>query len=139
MSAFNTATRLFHACEGLQGWEGCREFAHPDASFEAQSEPLAAIDTLQGYCDWMAGLGNGPMPGCRYDLHSAAWDEDSRTALFFATFHGTHSGDGGPVPATGQSTASHYVYAIKVAGDGKVSHMTKIWNAPWAMRELGWG
>jgi hypothetical protein len=22
--------------------------------------------------------------------------------------------------------------------DGKISHMTKIWNAGWAMRELGW-
>jgi hypothetical protein len=21
---------------------------------------------------------------------------------------------------------------------GKISHMTKIWNAGWAMRELGW-
>ena len=23
--------------------------------------------------------------------------------------------------------------------DGKVSGMTKVWNAPWALRELGWG
>jgi len=22
--------------------------------------------------------------------------------------------------------------------DGKISHMSKIWNAGWAMRELGW-
>jgi hypothetical protein len=22
--------------------------------------------------------------------------------------------------------------------DGKIRHMTKIWNAGWAMRELGW-
>jgi hypothetical protein len=22
--------------------------------------------------------------------------------------------------------------------DGKISHMTKIWNAGWAMKELGW-
>jgi hypothetical protein len=22
--------------------------------------------------------------------------------------------------------------------DGKISHMTKIWNSGWAMKELGW-
>ncbi len=22
--------------------------------------------------------------------------------------------------------------------DGKISHMTKIWNAGWALKELGW-
>jgi len=22
--------------------------------------------------------------------------------------------------------------------DGKISHVTKIWNSMWAMRELGW-
>ena len=22
--------------------------------------------------------------------------------------------------------------------DAKVAHMTKVWNAPWAMKELGW-
>jgi len=23
-------------------------------------------------------------------------------------------------------------------GDDKVARMTKVWNAPWAMKELGW-
>lgn len=54
------------------------------------------------------------------------------------TFHATHSGDGGPVPPTGKSTDTDYVYVLKMDADDKVSHMTKIWNAPWAMRELGW-
>ncbi len=136
--SFETATAFFHACEGLKGWDGCREFVASGASFTAQSEPVADLTTVEEYCDWMAGLGNGPLPGCSYDLHSAAWDEGSRTALFFATFNGVHTGDGGPVPATGKATQSHYVYAITVDEAGKVSAMTKIWNAPWAMREMGW-
>jgi hypothetical protein len=86
----------------------------------------------------MAGLGKGPLAGCSYDLHSAAWDDDTGTALFFATFNGKHDGDGGPVPPTGKATHSHYVYAIAIDDSGKVSAMTKIWNAPWAMREMGW-
>ena len=139
MSAFETASKFFHACESLQGWAGCSQYTARDATFIAQSEPLVDITTVEGYCEWMAGLGNGPLPGCRYDLHASAWDDNSGTALFFATFLAKNSGEGGPVPATGKETQSHYVYAITMDGDGKVSKLTKIWNAPWALNELGWG
>lgn len=30
-----------------------------------------------------------------------------------------------------------YVYAMQFEGD-KIRHMTKIWHAGWAMKELGW-
>ncbi len=138
MNRFETATAFFHACEGLEGWDGCQAFVAPGAAFTAQSEPLAELTSIEEYCEWMAGLGKGPLAGCSYDLHSAAWDEDNNTALFFATFNGKHDGEGGPVPPTGKATHSHYVYAITVDDSGKVSAMTKIWNAPWAMREMGW-
>ncbi len=138
MTPFETATAFFHACEGLQGWKGCQEYVAPDAHFTAQSEPVAELTTVEAYCNWMADLGHGPLHGCSYDLHNAAWDESTRTALYFATFNGKHVGDGGPVPATGKETHSHYVYAITVDDSGKVSGLTKIWNAPWAMREMGW-
>lgn len=138
MNAMDVATALFHACEGLEGWAGCQQYVAEGARFVAQSEPLVDIDTIEGYCEWMAGLGRGPLAGCHYELHSSAWDADSGTGLFFATFVGTHSGEGGPVPETGRSTHSHYVYAISVNDDGKVSHMVKVWNAPWALGELGW-
>ena len=138
MTSMQNATAFFHACEGLQGWEGCRQYVADGAGFTAQCEPLADVSTVEDYCEWMAGLGKGPLEGCGYDLHSSAWDEDSRTALFFATFNGTHTGEGGPVQPTGRTTASHYVYALRMDTDDKVSGMTKIWNAPWALTELGW-
>jgi hypothetical protein len=37
-----------------------------------------------------------------------------------------------------QTTRSHYVYVMTFGDDGKIKSMTKIWNAPWAMKELGW-
>lgn len=138
MSAYETATAFFHACEGLQGWEGCREYVAEGATFAAQCEPLVDIDTVEGYCEWMAGLGKGPLEGCSYEIKSSAWDEETRTALFFGIFTGTHVGEGGPVPPTGQQTRSDYVYALTMDSDDKVSDMTKIWNAPWALTELGW-
>jgi len=138
MNHFQTATAFFHACESLKGWEGCREFVENNAKFTAQSEPLVDVSTVEQYCEWMAGLGGGPLVGCSYALHASSYDEKTRTALFFGTFTGVHTGDGGPVAATNQGTNSHYVYSIEMSNAGKVNHMTKIWNAPWALGELGW-
>ena len=138
MSAFDDATRFFHACESLQGWEGCKPYVAPGASFRAQCEPLIDVTTVEGYTEWMAGVGKGPLRGCRYDLHTVAWDEANRTATFFATFTGRHVGEGGPVAPTNKETNTDYVYVLTMNDDGKVARMVKIWNAPWALKELGW-
>ncbi|TDJ31279.1 MAG: hypothetical protein E2O59_01020, partial [Gammaproteobacteria bacterium] len=61
MSAFETATDFFHACETLKGWEGCKQYVAPGAGFSAQCEPLVEIDTVEGYSNWMAGLGNNAL------------------------------------------------------------------------------
>lgn len=38
---------------------------------------------------------------------------------------------------TGNRVNADYVYAMTFE-DGKISHITKIWNDGWSMRELGW-
>ena len=138
MSAFENAKKFFEACEAPRGWEGCKEYVEPDAQFIAQSEPLAEVNTVEAYCDWMAGLGTQTMPGASYDVHTSSYDEGTRSAVFFATYNAKHTGEGGPVPPTQKETHSHYVYVITMNTDDKVEKMVKIWNAPWAMRELGW-
>jgi hypothetical protein len=138
MSAFDNATKFFHACESLEGWDACKQYVAPDAAFAAQSEPLVDVGTVQAYVDWLTGFGTTLTPGCSYDLHASAYDSASRTALFFATFTATHTGEGGPVPPTGKTTRTEYVYALTMDGDDKVAGMRKVWNAPWALKELGW-
>jgi len=138
MDAFENATNFFHACESLTGWEGCKQYVAADAPFSAQSEPLVDIETVQGYTDWMMGFGTITAKGCSYELHASAYDEASQSALFFATFTGSHVGEGGPVPATHKTTNSHYVYVLTMNDDAKVTRMIKVWNAPWALKELGW-
>ena len=44
----------------------------------------------------MKGFGTNICPGCSYDLHTSSWNKEKLTAMFFATFHGTHT-SGGPV------------------------------------------
>jgi predicted ester cyclase len=131
------AKQFFEACETGKGWEGCRVYCTPSASFSAQAEPLAEIRTLQGYADWMKGLLSF-MPDGRYAVKSFATDDDRNSVCAYGVFSATHTGQGGPCPPTGKSTTTDYVYVMDF-DDDKIRHMTKIWNAGWAMKELGWG
>lgn len=132
----DTAEKFFVACETGKGWEGCKEYCRPDASFNAQAEPLADTRTLAQYCDWMKGL-LGFIPDGRYDLKSFAVDEERRNVSAFAVFHGTHTDPGGPCPPTGKSVSTDYVYVMQFDGD-KISAMTKVWHSGLAVKALGW-
>jgi predicted ester cyclase len=134
-SIADVAMRFFEACEAGKGWEGCKAYCAPDASFSSQAEPLADIKTLQEYADWMEGTIR-MLPDGRYELKSFATDSERNNVTAYAIFKGTHTGEGGP-PPTGKSTRSDYVYAMDF-DDGKIRHMTKIWNSGWALKELGW-
>lgn len=137
MSAMSdTAHKFFEACEAGKGWAACAPYCTADASFAAQSEPLADVKTLADYANWMQGL-MGIMPNASYDLKSWAIDEKRHNVSAYAVFNGTHTGEGGPMPPTGKSASTDYVYVMQFSGD-KISHMTKIWNAPWALKQLGW-
>jgi predicted ester cyclase len=127
---------FFTACESGKGWDGCRQYCTPNATFSAQAEPLAGVKTLQEYADWMKGMMT-IMPDGRYDLKSFATDDERKNVSAYAVFLATHTGQGGPCPPTGKSVKTDYVYVMQFEGD-KVRHMTKIWNAGWAMKELGW-
>jgi predicted ester cyclase len=132
----DTARAFFEACETGGGWEACRAYCTPGASFAAQAEPLADVHTLKDYADWMKGL-LVFMPDGRYELRSFAADTERHNVCAFAVFSGTHSAEGGPMPPTGRSTSSDYVYVMDFT-NGRISHMTKIRNAGLAMKDLGW-
>jgi predicted ester cyclase len=135
-SITETARAFFDACETGKGWEGCSAYCQPHASFAAQAEPLAEVRTLEDYTEWMKAL-LGFIPDGRYDVKSFATDHERNNVCAYGVFSGTHSGEGGPMPPTGKSTSSDYVYVMEFE-DGKIRHMTKIWNAGWAMKDLGW-
>jgi predicted ester cyclase len=134
-SITETARVFFDACETGKGWAVCSAYCQPNASFAAQAEPLADMQTLQQYTEWMKGM-LVLMPDGSYAVKSFATDRERNSVCVYAVFSGTHSGEAGPVPPTGKSTSSDYVYVMEFE-DGKISHLTKIWNAGWAMRQLG--
>jgi predicted ester cyclase len=130
------ARDFFAACEAGKGWEACGAYCTADAGFSAQAEPLAGVTTLREYTEWMKGL-MGFMPDGRYEVRSFATDAERGNVSAYGIFSATHTGEGGPCPPTGKSTRTDYVYVMEFAGD-RIRYMTKIWNAGWAMRDLGW-
>jgi steroid delta-isomerase-like uncharacterized protein len=137
MAAFtNVAEKFFHACETGKGWEGCSAYCAPDATFSAQASPLSDVKTLAQYTDWMKGIMT-LFPDARYEVKSFATDEKRRNVAAYAVFHATHTGQGGPVPPTGRSMSTDYVYIMEFKDD-KIVHITKIWNAELAMKQVGW-
>lgn len=131
-----TAEKFFDACETGKGWEVCAQYCHADATFSAQADALAGIDTLEGYTEWAKGILT-PMPDGGYELRSFAVDESRGTVAAAAVFRGTHTGEGGPVPPTGQRAETDYVYVMQFDGD-RIRHMTKVWNDTIALKQLGW-
>ncbi|MEM1387743.1 MAG: nuclear transport factor 2 family protein [Pseudomonadota bacterium] len=136
MSHHDTARAFFEACETGQGWEACAPYCKAEATFSCQADALAETTTLSAYCDWMKGLLT-PVPDGHYELTGFAFDAERSTAVASAVFHGTQTGEGGPVPPTGKTVASDYAYVMAFDGE-KISHMTKIWNDTLALRALGW-
>ncbi len=136
MTISKTAREFFEACETGKGWDVCKAWCHDDATFSCQADALADVTSLAGYAGWMQGL-LGPIPDGHYELKAFAADEDQGAVVASAVFHGTNSGDGGPVPPTGKTVATDYVYVMDFDGS-KIRHMTKIWNDVPALRALGW-
>jgi predicted ester cyclase len=136
MGIKSDAFAFFDACETGRGWAACKQYCTADASFSAQADALGGVDTLEAYTDWMTGI-VAVMPDARYDMLAFGIDEDRDAIAAAAIFHATHTEEGGPVPPTGKSVSSDYCYFIKLQ-DGKIAHMTKIWNDGYALREAGW-
>ena len=130
------AEQFIDACDTGKGWEICRQYCHPQATFSAQADALAGVDTLEAYTEWAKGLLT-PMPDGRYEVRSFAVDEDRNNVAAYAVFRGTHTGEGGPVPPTGKRVETEYVYIMEFEGD-QIRHMTKVWNDGVGLKQLGW-
>jgi predicted ester cyclase len=135
-SITSVAEAFFEACETGKGWEICKTYCTPNATFSAQAEPLLDVKTLAQYTDWMKGMLT-VLPDARYEVKSFATDSVRNNVAAYGVFFGTHTGEGGPVAPTGQRISTDYVYVMQFE-DGKIAHMTKIWNAGLALKDLGW-
>jgi len=130
------ATLFFEACETGQGWDACRAYCQPDATFSAQSTVLSDINSLKDYTQWMKNLLT-PVPDGHYEMKSFSQDNERGHVTAFAVFLGTQTGPGGPGEPTGNKIAADYVYCMEFES-GLIKHVTKIWNDTISLQQLGW-
>ena len=135
MAISDTARQFFDACETGKGWEVCEQWCHEGASFSCQADALADLSMVEAYVGWTKDL-LVPVPDGHYDLKAWGVDEERNSVIVSSVFRGTNTGEG-PVPPTGNSVASDYVYVMEFEGD-RIKHMTKIWNDGVGLRQLGW-
>mmetsp|Transcript_16690 Transcript_16690/g.28910 ORF Transcript_16690/g.28910 Transcript_16690/m.28910 type:complete len:136 (-) Transcript_16690:472-879(-) len=127
------ANDFFNSCESGRSEEAQKHIAE-GALFECDALPTIA--TVKDYTEWMKGIGCVVLAPSRYELHSVTSNEN--TVIFYATFYGTHNGEGGPVPPTGKSVVTAYVYVLTFDDSGNISKMVKVWNVGDAFKQLGW-
>ena len=127
------------ACDDCKGFEACKEYVAEGAPFYCQAATFADLKTVEDYAEWCVGLAKA-CPGYSFDVHNKVWDETTRTAIFFCTYHATHtSPEGhGPDEPTGKTTNSDYVYFFKVDDNDKITSMHKVWNDGYCLSQLGW-
>jgi hypothetical protein len=79
----------------------CSVYCQPNATFAAQAEPLADVQTLEQCSEWMKRM-LAVLPDRSYAVKFFAADHERNTVCARAVFSGTHSGEGGPVPPNWQ-------------------------------------
>jgi predicted ester cyclase len=132
----SSAMAFFDACESGKGWDVCKEWCQDGASFSCQADTLAEITTLESYSEWMKGL-LVPIPDLSYEIKAFAVDHERNSVSIYGVVHGTQTGEGGPVPPTGNRVTADYVYVMEFNGE-KIRHLTKVWNDGHTLRQLGW-
>ena len=121
------ANDFFAACETGKGWEGCKAYCVPNATFAAQAEPLAGIKTLAEYADWMKGLMT-IMPDGSYEVKSFATDTERNNVAAYGVFS-THTGLGGRCEPTGKKTTRIMpIYAVHRRQDQPHDGDLAFWN-----------
>eukprot|EP00013_Stygamoeba_regulata_P026853 CAMPEP_0177655664 /NCGR_PEP_ID=MMETSP0447-20121125/15105_1 /TAXON_ID=0 /ORGANISM="Stygamoeba regulata, Strain BSH-02190019" /LENGTH=145 /DNA_ID=CAMNT_0019159633 /DNA_START=134 /DNA_END=571 /DNA_ORIENTATION=- len=135
-SVIDVATAFFEACETGKGWEGCKEFATADATFECAVLPQKRLDE---YTEWMKGLVSGIAPDAKYEILSKTSNETQ--VVFVCLFHGTHTLPGGPVPVADppKKMSCPYTYTITVdPATNKVTSLYKVFDIFSGFSAWGW-
>ncbi|HBO6052665.1 ester cyclase [Pseudomonas aeruginosa] len=131
-----TAMSFFEVCESGKGWQECRRYCHENAAFNVQAQSLEHLKSVETYSESIPHLME-ILPDAHFELINVATDECRQTVIAYARFFGTHTGISEPIPATGKSLSSDYVFIMKMK-DGKVAEVTKVWNDGHAAVQLGW-
>ncbi len=130
------ALQFTEANDAGEGWDTCRAFCQPGATFAFKGALLRGIDTVEAYTEWIKA-NQQTFPDFGGDVGAVGVDEARGCVLVYGANWGTHTGEGGPVPPTGKRFEVEGVNVITFAGD-KIRHMTLVVNEAAIAEQLGW-
>lgn len=128
------------ACDECRGWEACKDVVADGATFFCQADAIKNIKTVKEYAEWCAELAKA-CPDPKFDVRVKTWDKETKTAIFFCTYHmknTAEAGKVGPKNPTGKSVDSDYVYFMKMTDDNKIERIHKVWNDGYCLEQAGW-
>eukprot|EP01082_Thalassiosira_pseudonana_P007231 g7163.t1 g7163 contig23:2026011-2026505(-) len=137
-AAFTSAKKVIFVLDSVGNWDDIVDLIVADAPFTCQADTLAEVKTIKDWYDWMANFKATIAPDASFTVKSTTWDDEREICTHSAVYHATHTGEGGPVPATGRKASTDYYYEMEMNGDGKVVKMWKIWNDGHCLKQLGW-
>ena len=131
-----TATNFHHDCMTSKGWEVCRQYCTPDATFTHEGEMFDDIHTLEQYAGIVQTFFT-PVPDFRHEVLSVGVDERQQRVLIHYLIRGTHTGEGFPIPPTGKSVETSCFLALHFES-GRIVHAAKVWNDHDMQKQAGW-
>jgi hypothetical protein len=95
------------------------------------------VITVEAYANWMGGFSDIASDES-YTIKTSSLNDSTNTAIFLLLSLAR-------IPVMPglyhQPTRPHILtmsIVLKMNDDGKIASMAKIWNAPWALKKLGW-
>ena len=116
----NVAEKFFWPCDEGKGWDACKEYCHPNATFKTDADTLVHLDRLEDYVEWMKDV-HSMMANVKFEIKSIAEDTKRGMVLLYAIIYGDNILGEEPQPIE-----TDYVYAMTIK-ENKIHHITKIW------------
>ena len=116
----DVAEKFFWPCDEGKGWEACKEYCHPNATFKTDADTLVYLDRLEDYVEWMKDA-HSMFANAKFEIKSIAEDKKRRMVLLYAIIYADNILCEEPQPIE-----TEYVYVMKIE-ENKIKHITKIW------------
>ena len=116
----DVAEKFFWPCEEGKGWDACKEYCHPSATFKTDADTLVHLDRLEDYVEWMKDV-HSIIANVKFEIKSIAEDTKRGMVLLYAIIYGDNILGEEPQPIE-----TDYVYAMTIK-ENKIHHITKIW------------
>ena len=82
----DVAEKFFWPCDEGKGWEACKKYCHPNATFKTDADTLIHLDRLEDYVEWMKDA-HSMLANTKFEIKSIAEDKKRGMVLLYAIIY----------------------------------------------------